>query len=76
MKYIIIEIQKANNGEVAIVPPATYAEYAQAEQTYHQALSFAAVSAVDVHSVIMLSDTGDRIKGQTYYHGQEPHPAE
>lgn len=67
--YIIIEIQKSNNGTVAIVPPASYTESDKAEQAYHQALATAAVSSVDVHSVVMLSDTGDRIKGETYYHG-------
>lgn len=69
MVYIIIEIQKSNNGSVAIVPPASYTNQAQAEQAYHTALAAAAVSSVDVHSVVMLSDTGDRLKGETYYHG-------
>ena len=69
MVYIIIEIQKSNNGTVAIVPPVSYTNQAQAEQAYHTALAYAAVSNIDVHSVIMLSDTGDRIKGETYYHG-------
>jgi hypothetical protein len=27
------------------------------------------VSQVNVHSVVMLDDTGARIKGETYYHG-------
>lgn len=67
--YIIIEIQKSNSGSVAIVPPASYSDRNQAEQKYHEVLSYAAVSSVDVHSVVMLSDTGDRIKGETYYHG-------
>jgi hypothetical protein len=49
MAYIIIEIQKSNNGTVAIVPPASY----------------------DVHSVVMLSDTGEWMKGETYYHGAD-----
>ena len=69
MTYIIIEIQKSNNGTVAIVPPSSYTELNKAEQAYHAALSAAAVSSVNVHSVVMLSDTGDRIKGETYYHG-------
>lgn len=72
MVYIIIELQKSNSGSVAIVPPASYTNQAQAEQAYHTALANAAVSNVDVHSVVMLSDTGDRLKGETYYHGQLP----
>lgn len=71
MVYIIIEIQKSNNGTVAIVPPASYTDQRLAEQAYHTALAAAAVSQVDVHSVVMLDDTGARIKGETYYHGAE-----
>ena len=67
--FIILEIQKSNSGAVAIVPPASYSDRNQAEEKYHQSLAAAAVSSVDVHSVVMLSDTGDRIKGETYYHG-------
>lgn len=69
--YIIIEIQKMNSGAVAIIPPASYTDRNTAEQAYHQALSYAAVSSVDVHSVVMLSDTGEWLKGETYYHGHE-----
>ena len=71
MTYIIIEIQKMNNGSCAVVPPTTYTDQRIAEQAYHTALSYAAVSQVDVHSVVMLDDTGARIKGETYYHGAE-----
>lgn len=69
MAYIIIEIQKSNNGTVAIVPPASYTDERLAEQAYHTALAYAAVSQVDVHSVVMLNDVGERLKGETYYHG-------
>ena len=71
MTYIIIEIQKMNNGSCAVVPPTTYTDQRIAEQAYHTALSYAAVSQVNVHSVVMLDDTGARIKGETYYHGAE-----
>ena len=69
MVYIIIEIQKSNAGTVAIVPPASYTDKGIAEQAYHTALAAAAVSSVNVHSVVMLDDTGARLKGETYYHG-------
>lgn len=69
--YFIIEIQKSNNGTATIVPPASYTDQRLAEQAYHTALSYAAVSQINVHSVVMLDDTGARIKGETYYHGAE-----
>lgn len=71
MVYIIIEIQKSNTGTVAIVPPASYTDKRIAEQAYHTALAAASVSQVDVHSVAMLNDVGERMKGESYYHGQE-----
>ena len=71
MTYIIIEIQKMNSGSVAIVPPASFADRNLADQADHHALAAAAVSTVDVHSVVMLNDTGDRLKGETYYHAAE-----
>ena len=70
--YIIIEIQKSNDGSAAICPPATYAERQSAECAYHTALAAASISQIDVHSVCMMSYTGERIKGETYYHGQSP----
>ena len=68
MYYIIVEIQKSSNGTIAIVPPASYVESNVAEQAYHTALAFAAVSSVAVHTVVMLDEVGNRIKGETYYH--------
>lgn len=66
--YLVIEIQKMNNGQLAHLV-TTHKEQPEAEQKYHAVLSAAAVSAVDVHSAVMLDDTGNRIKGETYYHG-------
>lgn len=66
---IIIEIQHSNNGTTAVVPPVVQSDRDTAEQTYHLALGAAAVSNINVHSVIMLDDYGTWIKGETYYHG-------
>lgn len=65
---IILEIQHSNDGTNATLVNS-YTDQATAEQKYHQVLAAAAVSAVDVHSAVMLDDTGNRIKGETYYHG-------
>lgn len=70
--YIIIEIQKSNSGTATIVPPVTHTDRNTAEAAYHTALAAAATSSVAVHSVVMLSDVGEKIMGQTYYHGQSP----
>lgn len=67
--YLVIEIQKSNDGNLSHIE-SVHTTLPEAEQKYHTVLSFAAVSAVDVHSAVMLDDTGTRIKGETYYHGQ------
>lgn len=74
MKYLVIEIQKSNNGQVSQIV-TSHAERAEAEQKYHTVLAYASVSTCDVHSAVMLTDEGDMIKKETYYHGQ-PEPEE
>lgn len=66
--YLVIEIQKMNNGQISHLV-TTHKERSEADQKYHAVLSAAAVSNVDVHSAVMLDDTGERIKGESYYHG-------
>lgn len=72
---VIVEIQHSNDGTTAALHEI-HTERDVAEQTYHTKLAYAAVSTVDVHSVVMLNDVGDRIKGETYYHGEQPAPVE
>ncbi len=66
--YLVMEIQKMNSGSVSHLV-TSHAERAEAEQKYHTVLAYAAVSSVDVHSAVMLTDEGDMIKKETYYHG-------
>lgn len=65
---IVIEIQHYNNGRTDCIT-TTHANQSEAEQKYHTILAAAAVSNVDVHSAVMLDDMGNRIKGESYYHG-------
>ena len=71
MAFIIVEIQASKDGSAAIVPPVTYTDKNVAEQKYHTALSAAAVSNVDIHTVAMLTETGIVHKKETYYHNTE-----
>lgn len=66
---IIVEIQHSNDGTTAVPPITIESDSNIAEQTYHNKLAYAAVSEVNVHSVVMLDDYGTRVKGETYYHG-------
>lgn len=64
----IIEIQF--NGEEAT--PALLWEFQTAknvaEQSYHNKLSYAAVSDVRAHTVSLVNERGEIIKSETYYH--------
>ena len=64
---IIIEIQHNGDGTTAVLNEVI-ADRNTAEQTYHTKLSYAAVSSVYEHTVVMLDDVGVRVKGETYTH--------
>ena len=60
-----MEIQKGT--EVSTIVN-TYESRADAENKYHTVLAYAAVSDVPVHSAVMLTDKGERIKNETFEH--------
>lgn len=64
-EYIVIEIQTSDGGTVATIPTA-YEDYWQAQQKYHTVLSAAAVSALPVHSAMIVSPFGEVITKQCY----------
>ena len=64
---IIIEIQHSNDGTTAVLHEVV-TDHNTAEQTYHNKLAYAAVSTVYEHSVVMLNERGERVKGETHRH--------
>ena len=64
MNYIVIELQ-TNNGKTATLS-TTYDNYPQAEQKYHTILAAASVSAVPLHSAVMLTERGNLVKYECY----------
>lgn len=67
--YIVMEIQ--NSGSVATLIDQ-YADKNQAESKFHTVLSAAAVSAVPVHSAVLMTDDGIWLRSECYKH---PAPA-
>ena len=67
--YMVIEMQ-LNDGHLAYLA-TVHETLAAAEQKYHQILSAAAVSQVDVHSAVILDARGVPWKNETYDHTQE-----
>lgn len=68
--YIVQEIQ-TNNGQTALVPAATFTDRSEAESAYHMKLGAAAISAVQVHTVVMFDEHGNTIKREYYEHLSE-----
>lgn len=67
MNYIVIEIQ-TNAGTSAIVPPVLFTDRNAAEAQFHTMLAAAAISSVEIHSVIMLTEDGRIVRTECYRH--------
>ena len=65
--YIIQELQ-TNGNSTALVPAVTKTDRNEAESAFHQALAAAAVSAVEVHTVIFYDEHGNVIDKKFYEH--------
>lgn len=67
--FAVIEIQK--DGETASPLTELYISPAQAKSRYHELLSYAAVSSVPEHSVILVSEEGNYMFHEKYIHEGE-----
>lgn len=66
--FIVIELQTTNG--VTAVLTDVFQNREQAEQKFHNVLSYAAVSSVDIHAVSILSADGFVLKNDVYFHNQ------
>ena len=71
--YLVIEIQKTQAGQVSHIV-TTHATQAEAEQKFHQILSYAAVTTLASHSATILTDNGYALRREFYEHKEEPEP--
>jgi len=67
MKYIVIELQKAQDESVANLVHV-FNTKAQAESKYYSILSAAAVSSVPVHSAIILQEDAVPVTFKSFTH--------
>ena len=67
MKYIVIELQTAQDGTVANIV-TSHDERNVAESKYHQVLSAAAVSQLPKHAAVLMSSDGGFIAAECYEH--------
>ena len=65
--YIIQEIQ-TNNGQISLLPPITKEDKLGAESEWHTKMGYAAISEVQVHTIIMYDEHGNMAKQGYYEH--------
>lgn len=64
--YIVIELQTTNGVTGNIV--TQYDNLPSADSAYHSVLSSAAISNVNTHACVMLTESGEYIKSECYTH--------
>ena len=67
--FIVLEIQTAADGSVAVLEPLVRAARAEAESAYHSVLSCAALSAVPLHAAVLMTNEGVVLERKAYAHG-------
>lgn len=67
MMFVVMEIQVFDDGKMS-TPCYAYAERNSAEAKYHAILSSASVSALPIHSAVMVTDDGRFIKSESFDH--------
>ena len=75
MNYIVMETQ-TTGGTTAIVTPVIFNDRDQAESKYHLILTSAAVSQIEEHTAMILTQDGRVVRSECYRHYTEPEPEE
>lgn len=68
--FIIQEIQ-TNGTTSALTPAVTHTDRDQAEAAFHTVCAAAAVSSVEVHTVLMYNEHGEVVRREFYEHLSE-----
>ena len=66
MKYFLVEIQTHHDDQVSLIP-TVHDTIQTANQVFHTKLSYAAVTTLKSHAVVMLNETGTYLKHEVYY---------
>ncbi len=67
--YRVIELQTTGNS-TAMVDGGDFEDREHAESKLHQIAQYAAISQVPIHSVVILTPEGEKIKKECYKHEQ------
>lgn len=73
MNYVVIELQ--TNGSTTATLVTVYADRLQAESKFHDILRAAAVSSMEAHSAVIMTEDGKPVRpAECYHHYPEPEP--
>lgn len=67
--YRVIELQTTGTSTL-MVDGGDFVSRDQAESKMHQIAQYAAISTVEIHSVVVLNPEGEKIRKETYKHQQ------
>ena len=67
--YIVIELQ--TNGDQTAHLIDKYTEQSKAMQKYFTILAAAAVSSVEIHTAVIITETGRVVRAETFKHESE-----
>ena len=73
--YIIIEIQKAQDGTVSTLV-TTKDTRNEADSTFHSILAAAAISKLSSHAAVLMTEDGNPLRNESYHHETEAEEAE
>lgn len=65
---IIVQEIQTNNGQTALLPPRTFADRLAADSAFHSMLAAAAISTVNIHTVMMFDELGVVLRREYYEH--------
>ena len=71
--YRVVELQ-TNNEATAMIDHGDFSDRNQAESQMHGVAMYAAISTVEIHSVVVLNPMGERLVGCIYKHKPAPAP--
>lgn len=65
---IIVQEMQTNGGVTAMLPPRLFADRLEADSAFHVMLASAAISTVNIHTVMMFDELGNVIRKEFYEH--------
>lgn len=66
--FIVIEMQTNNGATTVVTPIKTFTDINEAYEEYYRILMYAAVSKLEVHTAMILTETGKVVASEHFAH--------